>query len=463
MASRLPSPGGDDGSWGQILNDFLSQAHNPDGSLKQLNQSQIQNLTNDLAAKASTVNLAPVATSGSYTDLIDKPTIPDISTLVDGSQLDAKTTTLINDSASQMNVALKKIYQRGVSIASAGATTGAANNAAIIQALIDAAFAAGGGTIFIPAGAWKTGPLILKTGVRLVGEGERASRLRLIDGADTHFITLADGNTEQTGIESLYLDGNGANQTTGDVVHLDNTGYDNGRALPSIGDPSHYMRRVTIVNAKGHGIYTAGSYSGSLFEGLVIKDCDRNGFRISSPDNHLVSVTVERSGLEGFFIEGNSNRLLGCKVFLSGRLSADNTQGTGFTVSGVSRIDLVECEAQDNREHGYGLNSSTQLNMVGCRADRNGLGQTSTGYAGDGLFARNITVSRIELVSGDRNEGGTRMQRWTYNCGTGNSGNIVTILAGRVPMLPKQGLEVLVSNSVGWVLWNGAAAAGWNA
>ncbi|MFZ2545220.1 MAG: hypothetical protein WAW80_04540 [Candidatus Saccharimonadales bacterium] len=32
--SRLPTPGGDNGNWGTILNDYLSQTHNPDGTLK---------------------------------------------------------------------------------------------------------------------------------------------------------------------------------------------------------------------------------------------------------------------------------------------------------------------------------------------------------------------------------------------------------------------------------------------
>ncbi len=31
---RLPQPGADAGSWGDILNDFLAQAHNSDGTLK---------------------------------------------------------------------------------------------------------------------------------------------------------------------------------------------------------------------------------------------------------------------------------------------------------------------------------------------------------------------------------------------------------------------------------------------
>lgn len=32
--TRLPTPGGDEGNWGQILNDYLSAAHNPNGTLK---------------------------------------------------------------------------------------------------------------------------------------------------------------------------------------------------------------------------------------------------------------------------------------------------------------------------------------------------------------------------------------------------------------------------------------------
>ena len=33
MAQRLPTPGGDSGDWGDILNAYLGVAHNPDGSL----------------------------------------------------------------------------------------------------------------------------------------------------------------------------------------------------------------------------------------------------------------------------------------------------------------------------------------------------------------------------------------------------------------------------------------------
>lgn len=37
--TRLPNPGGDDGTWGDILNDFLRVSHNDDGSLKNVAHS----------------------------------------------------------------------------------------------------------------------------------------------------------------------------------------------------------------------------------------------------------------------------------------------------------------------------------------------------------------------------------------------------------------------------------------
>ncbi len=39
--ARLPQPGSDNGVWGDILNDFLLQAHNADGTLKPLDKTAV--------------------------------------------------------------------------------------------------------------------------------------------------------------------------------------------------------------------------------------------------------------------------------------------------------------------------------------------------------------------------------------------------------------------------------------
>jgi hypothetical protein len=91
--TRLPVPGSDSGQWGDILNNYLSQSHNSDGSLKAISETNITNLQTDLAAKANTTDLAPVATTGSYTDLANKPTIStgiDASLLTTGTVADAR-------------------------------------------------------------------------------------------------------------------------------------------------------------------------------------------------------------------------------------------------------------------------------------------------------------------------------------------------------------------------------------
>src|SRR4051812_3718389 len=120
--TRLPVPGADDGTWGSVLNDFLAQSHNADGSLKTsavtaaapsgttssvtsvngrtgavtlskpdvglTNVDNTSDLTKPVStatqtalnAKADTSSLAAVASSGLYTDLTGKPTLAAVAT-----------------------------------------------------------------------------------------------------------------------------------------------------------------------------------------------------------------------------------------------------------------------------------------------------------------------------------------------------------------------------------------------
>lgn len=62
--TRLPHPGGDTGQWGDVLNDFLRQEHNADGTLKVkplIDQARqdIADLQTDKADQSAVAALTP--------------------------------------------------------------------------------------------------------------------------------------------------------------------------------------------------------------------------------------------------------------------------------------------------------------------------------------------------------------------------------------------------------------------
>jgi len=144
---RLPQPGKDNGQWGDILNDFLSQSHDTDGTLKpgSIAESKLDSATRTKLNATSTglvdgsvttqkladtsvtvAKLAPntvsaAGLSGSYSDLTNKPTIPTTP-----DQVGAEPAGL--SSATQS--ALASTYVTPASIT----TTGSAANVAVVTA-----------------------------------------------------------------------------------------------------------------------------------------------------------------------------------------------------------------------------------------------------------------------------------------------------------------------------------------
>jgi hypothetical protein len=69
--TRLPTPGGDNDTWGNILNDFLGVEHNPDGTLKK---------ATDIAQAKATANQALTAAQSATSALAGKANTVDIPT-----------------------------------------------------------------------------------------------------------------------------------------------------------------------------------------------------------------------------------------------------------------------------------------------------------------------------------------------------------------------------------------------
>ena len=67
--ARLPQPGGDNGTWGDVLNDYLSQSHNSDGSIK---NGAVQE---SMLAAGAQIKLNAVAGTPDWSTITNKPAV----------------------------------------------------------------------------------------------------------------------------------------------------------------------------------------------------------------------------------------------------------------------------------------------------------------------------------------------------------------------------------------------------
>ncbi len=213
--SRLPQPGGDSGSWGNILNDFLSQAHKSDGTLKDnaVSQATITNgvvseakLDGPAQVKLNSVGSAPDATTGAkgivqlagaLGGTAALPTVPALATKV------AKGELVLN---------VKDFGAIG---------NGVADDTAALQATLDAANAApsnGSREVYMPPGVYLiSSTLLIDSGVSLRGQSWMYDYL----GHDLNVNKLSSVIKAKAGFSGLYMirQRNAAPSPTGDTTY----------------------------------------------------------------------------------------------------------------------------------------------------------------------------------------------------------------------------------------------------
>lgn len=172
MPQRLPTVGGDNGNWGQILNDYLSVEHNSDGSLKirsegipatiadgSITASKLSTTVNNYLASAQTAVQTVNGKTGTSVTLTASD-VSAVSTSVVGAAsgiatLDGTTkltaaqlpTSVPNKDRLTFNV-LDYIVSEGINLDNALA--GTVGCATAVQAAHNAAKAAGGGDVIFP-------------------------------------------------------------------------------------------------------------------------------------------------------------------------------------------------------------------------------------------------------------------------------------------------------------------------
>lgn len=181
--ARLPTPGGDDGSWGDLLNEFLSFEHESDGTLKKADEiaAKYEKPTDGIpkadlvfSVRASLDKADAADTPGAAQSRVDQHSADttDVHGIADTAQLalkNADATTFTGTLTAPLQDKGGQVYNALTYEAVGDGTT---DDTTAIQDALDAASAAGGGVVFLPKGTYLIKyPLILASKVTLKGAG----------------------------------------------------------------------------------------------------------------------------------------------------------------------------------------------------------------------------------------------------------------------------------------------------
>ena len=262
---------------------------------------------------------------------------------------------------------------------------GVADDTSAINAAIAAVNAAGGGTVFFPAGTYIVGDAGGSTGISLLskvalrGAGIGATTIKLKDAADAHLINVADGTTD-VAVSDMTLDGNRANQTV--FVHC----------LRVAGVTNLLAQNLEIKEAHRYGIGIQGGTNKNVrLVNLDIHDTGADGIDIKNrnddnEDIHISNVSVRSWGNDGTL---TAQAAIDCR----GPIRADS-----IWISSPVQADAVGFrfrQGELSEENGFGAHRASLSNFD----IRMGAGGTQIGV---NVVARDVMVCNGYITGGLR-------------------------------------------------------------
>lgn len=352
--ARLPQPGGDAGSWGDVLNDYLLQTHASDGTLKSSSVGQDQLTSN--AVTTTSIADSSISTAKLQDDSVTS------------AKLDALTRASITAGANAV--------QKGTlafNVKDYGATgNGTTDDTAAIQTAINAS--SQGSRVYFPPGTYIVSDTInMKKSRYYFGADRELSTIKQANGANLDAVMASEGWLSSSAttsdnpihISHLGINGNKANQTGG-----------SGHGLAVITFWCQ-IEHLEIINTRGNGLHLTSArrdgveISGTSVEAHIehidVRFADGYGIRVFDPTATIQSVT------DGWLID--------CiiQVALSDGIRVDCS--AGWLVQG--------CHVYGARKNGIHMGRADSTRVIGNYIETWGASTTVDTYAaiamGDGV------------------------------------------------------------------------------
>ena len=282
---------------------------------------------------------------------------------------------------------------------------GVHNDTNAIQAALDAANAAGGGTVVMPAGTFlvtghgdaSEGCLKIYSNTTLTGAGMGDTEIKLKDGSNEKITgilrTPAGEVTHDVTIENLTINGNRGN--TGNEVDGLFTGVEPGspkadynitisaveiKEVSRYGfDPHEQTTNMVIENCVAHDNtgdgFTLDFISDSTIQNCVAYDNGRNGFNLvtSSHDVTFIDNEAYGNGAAGLTVQkGSEDRPFIDNVLIQGGSFHDNAQH-GVLVKLSYGVTLTGAEIFNNGQEGVQIHGASRCEILNNQIHDNGL------------------------------------------------------------------------------------------
>ena len=294
----------------------------------------------------------------------------------------------------------------------ADGNTGAANDGDQVQ-IASALVAGTGKKVVLLAGTYTLDDYIsVPNNTTLMGVGN-GTVLTLPDALNAN-ISLIYNQDSTTGsgvtIQNLRIDGNAANQTSGNMAGI--TIYTTGGGSGSAARQGARVTNVTVANVRGNGLHLEDA-NRSVVTGSTFQNNGGNGISLlRSDDSTLTNNVTANNSFSGISLSISSSNTI------TGNVSRDNA-GSGINItSGSNRNTISGNTTRLNTQTGINLTGSSNASINGNNVSENGFSGITLQSGSD-----NNTVNGNKLTDngGATTNNGIFVWSATGNQLTGNS------------------------------------------